>query len=459
MKRLSLTGAILIGIASVGALWSSQVLAQDDEAAPAAPPTQAPVVSQRNPLQRLMDDGVLLRGTLNDDYQRNTTGGLEKGTENAGTATLGADFNMEKLFGITGGQFHILFSKSYGQTLQNEIGNYIKTQGWYYPYQKTQLAQFAWEQNLADGKVNILVGRTNTTALFARSNYGCSFISGSQCPYYLPLFTGGFSGFPYVTWGGRVRYNATRKFYIETGVYSVDPERHLEHGFNFSTRNTTGVVIPVEAGYETDFGNDPYPRHYKLGWWHNNAASVDPLLNSRGTSKALFPGAPLLHHDSRTGMYLLADQVVYRPDESHRNLALFGSYATPFDSHEIFASQGALGTLFTGPFKSRPLDTVGIMVTRIVFSNAQTLYMNQLLAKHGSTSFVKSHETMIEANYGFKLAPGVSLLPNITYIINPDTSQRPDATFAPKNTFVVGLRLAVNLGDMFGLPFALPGQH
>ena len=82
MTRFSLTGAILFGIASAGALWSSQVLAQDQ----AAPPAQAPTASERNPLQRLLDDGVLLRGTLNDDYQRNTTGGLQKGTENAGTA-------------------------------------------------------------------------------------------------------------------------------------------------------------------------------------------------------------------------------------------------------------------------------------------------------------------------------------------------------------------------------------
>jgi porin len=54
------------------------------------------------------------------------------------------------------------------------------------------------------------------------------------------------------------------------------------------------------------------------------------------------------------------------------------------------------------------------------------------------------------------VASGVTLTPNVDYIINPDITQRPDARFAPRNALVLGIRLTLNLDDMLGLPAALP---
>ncbi len=96
------------------------------------------------------------------------------------------------------------------------------------------------------------------------------------------------------------------------------------------------------------------------------------------------------------------------------------------------------------------------MVTELVFTKAETQFMNQLLQKNGSTTFVKRHQYNIEANYGFQLVPGVTATPNAEYIVNPDITQRPDARFAPRNALVLGIRLTLNLGDMLGLPAALP---
>ena len=453
----------------------------EGSAASAQPPSKAPADPDRPPLQlggpskatpilpvfepiarpaqALFKAGILLRGTFNNDFQGNPVGGLEHGTANGGTGTFGADFQLGKLIGIQGGQFHLLFADTYGTTLQSKIGNYIKSQGWYYPFQRLELAQLAYEQDLFGGTVNLYGGRTNATAMFARPTYGCNFISGSQCPYYLPLFTGGFSGFPYATWGGRIRVNPKKSWYVEGGVFSVDPNRRNVHGFNLNLDTASGIVAPFEIGYETDFSNDKYPRHFKFGGWYNNAPSIDPLLNTRHLSRALVPGAPLMNTFGRGGLYALADQVIYRPDNSRRNLAIFASVAAPFDQREIFSSQSVAGALFTGPFASRPRDTLGIMVTRVQFTKPETLYMNQLLAKNGSTSFVKRTQYDIEANYGIRVLPGFSLTPNVEYIVNPDTTQRPDARFAPKDAFIAGVRITFNLGDLLGLPSVLPGTH
>lgn len=342
--------------------------------------------------------------------------------------------------------------------MQYYIGNYIKSQGWYYPYQRFELAQMAYEQDLFNGKVNIYAGRTNATAFFARSTYGCYFISGSQCPQYLTLFAGGFTGFPYATWGGRLLVRPTDRFYVEGGVFSVDPNRRNVSGFDLGLETVTGVVVPFEIGYQTDFSNDEYPRHFKLGGWYNDAPSVDPLLNTRHLSRALFNGGPLMNTFSRSGVYALADQVIYRPDDSRRNLAIFASFTAPSDEREVLAQQSTLGALFTGPFASRPRDTAGVQFTYITFTAAETLYMNQLLKKNGSKTFVSPNQLDIEANYSIRVFPGFSLTPSVEYIINPDTTQRPNARFAPKDALIFGVRATFNLGDFLGLPSALPGS-
>ena len=83
--------------------------------------------------------------------------------------------------------------------------------------------------------------------------------------------------------------------------------------------------------------------------------------------------------------------------------------------------------------------------------------MNQLLRKNGSTSFVKRDQFTFEAHYGFRLVPGATVTPNVEYIVHPDTTQRPDAQFAPKNALVLGVRLTLKLDDALGIPNAL--QH
>jgi porin len=424
-------------------------------AAPApVPAPAAPLAAISGPFRSLYDRGVLLSAYLYDDYQGNPVGGIKQGDANAGAGTLGLDADLQRLAGVPGGSFHLLFTYEYGQTLQRDIGNFIKSQDWFLPGQKFQLAELAYEQRLFGDKLDIIGGRVSEATLFARPTYGCNFISGSQCPYYLPVFTGGFSGYPYATWGGRVRVNPTPETYIQTGGFAVDPNRRFAGGFQLGLNTTTGLTVPVEAGYETNFDNDRYPRHYKIGAWYNDAPSVDPLLNTQHGSRALLGGAPLTNTFDRGGAYLLADQVVYRPDASRRNLAVFASFAAPFDQREIFSAQNTAGFYATGPLASRPYDTLGFMVTQALFTKAETEFMNELLAKNGSSTFVKRDQFDLEVNYGVQLTPGVVVTPNAEYIFNPDTTQRPDATFAPKNALVLGVRLTLGLTDALGLPKA-----
>lgn len=455
-KRVAAGVAVLLGLPGIAhgqtAIGSNPAPTSSSMQATEA----APLSGISAPFHRLFDQGILVNSAFYDDLQANPIGGLKHGAANAGAGTIGADADLEKLAGIKGGRFHLLVTYEYGDTLQKDIGNFIKSQDWYLPFQKFQLAQLSYEQNLFGGAANILGGRVGASTIFARPTFGCQFISGSQCPYDLPVFTGGFSGFPYATWGGRLRINPTDRFYVQSGVFSADPNRKNTHGFDFALKTATGIVAPVEIGYESDFSNDRYPRHYKIGAWYNNAPFVDPLLNTQHQSRALFGGAPLAHTNDRGGVYALFDQAVYRPDDSHRALYVLGSFAMPFDRRELFSFQNTLGAYYTGPLAARPHDSAGIMVTQLILTRAETELLNDLLRKNGSKTFVNRNQYNVEINYGFRLAPGVTVSPNAEYIINPDTTQRPDARFAPRDALVLGVRLTLNFSDLVGLPAALP---
>jgi len=424
-----------------------------------SPDDTPPLRALSAPFRSLYDDGILINANFYDDLQANPIGGLKQGSANAGAVTFGADADLNTLVGWKGARLHVMFTAQYGDTLQQDIGNFIKSQDWYLPFQQFQLATFAYDQDLFDGLVNFYGGRVSAAATFARPTFGCDFVSGSQCPYDLPVFTGNFSGFPYGSWGGRVRINPAPHFYVQTGVYAVDPNRKTTHGFDLSLNTTTGVVVPFEVGYESDFSNDDYPRHYRIGGWFNNSPANDPLLNTQHQSRVMFGGAPLVNTFDRGGVYALADQVIYRPDDSHRNLAVFASFAAPLDQREIFSQQNTLGLYDTGPFAFRPTDTAGFMVTQVIFTRAETDFMNQTLARNGSTTFVKRDQYNLEANYGFTMVTGVQLTPNVEYIINPDITQRLNARFAPNDAVVIGIRLTLNLDDMLGIPDNLPKMH
>jgi porin len=466
MKITSLIGCVFALACAPTAVFAQQASSTAADA-PAAvnrqplagvpqPQQPAPLASIATPFKTLYEHGLLVSSYFYDDFQGNPSGGLQQGATNAGAGTLGFDADLQKLAGIPGGRFHLLFTWEFGQTLQSDIGNFIKSQDWYLPGRKFQLAQLAYEQALFGNRLNLLGGRVSAATLFARPTFGCNFISGSQCPYDLPVFTGDFSGYPYATWGGRVRVNFSPATYFQTGGFSVNPTRRFAGGFQLGLNTNTGTVVPFEAGYETDFSNDPYPRHYRLGGWYNNAPASDPLLNTHGVSRVLQGGSPLTNDFGRGGMYGLFDQTIYRPDSSRRNLAVFGSFALPFDQRELLSAQNTVGLYDTGPFARRPFDTAGFMLTQLLFTHAETEFMNQTLTRNGGNGSIKRAQYDFEANYGIQITPGFVVTPNVEYILHPDITQRLDATKVPGNALVLGVRLTLSLADALGLPASLP---
>ena len=377
--------------------------------------------------QALYDAGVLPRLRYVQSFAANPVGGLAQGTDTSGVVIFGADLDMAKIAGIEGAQVHATFAQFFGHELATDfIGTRTKVQSFYYPKKQFELAELTYEQALFDKQLTFVVGRANATGSFARSTYGCRFQNVADCPFELTQAVAGFPGFPYVNWGGYVRYNPIESVYLKAGAFETNSIRNSNSGFAWGFEHSTGYVVPVEIGYGTEYKTDPYPRHFKLGGWYNAAPYTDPYLSTRYRSRALFGGAPLTYSGGRNGMYALGDQVVWKPESNgQRGIAVFATTGVPFDGKGLFSFEGATGALWTGPFASRPADQLGLLATYIRLSDKEDGYINDLLRKAGSNSLISRNQAIFEANYNYKLTEGIYLAGSLQYLGQPGLDQPP----------------------------------
>ncbi|WP_295911790.1 carbohydrate porin [uncultured Xanthomonas sp.] len=401
--------------------------------------------------QWLDDHGIAPRLVWSNDYARNVDGGLSRGDRNAGGVVAGADLDLQRLFGIPGATLHATGAWYYGDSLsQRQIGNGVKVQGYWYPQQQAQLAQLTWEQSFADGRWQLVAGRMNTTWQFARSRYGCRFVSASDCPFQLSQADGGFVGFPYVNWGAKLRYKPEAT-YVSVGAFELNPQRKNNHGLDWSTADSTGVLGVLEVGYEPDPARGKGAPRYLAGLWYNSADYSDLRYNQAGGLRGLVGGPARLYDGGRWGAYALGERALYRPQgmASKRILVAFGNIAAPFDKHQVYDLQVTAGLYYSGPFAARPGDGMGAIAHYYRFSADQQGYMNDLLRKRGAAADIARNELIFELNYSYRIAQTpLFLVPNVQYIVHPDILGNPAARRAPDDALVIGLRVMLNMGGL-----------
>jgi carbohydrate-selective porin OprB len=67
-----------------------------------------------------------------------------------------------------------------------------------------------------------------------------------------------------------------------------------------------------------------------------------------------------------------------------------------------------------------------------------------------------SKEYAFELNYGFSIVPGITFKPVADYIVNPTNANAASGPIRPKNAWVLGFQLAIDLGQAFEWPTFVP---
>jgi porin len=403
-----------------------------------------------NVLRSLRDRGISLAGAYVGNLAANPVGGVSHGFAESHWIDFTADIDLGKLVGLENTRIHARGADFEGDNLAaTNIGSSISFQQTWRPVPGWRLTQLDIEHDF--GRLNVDFGRSALNTYFGASPLNCVFMSNTAClTAYGPITAIGITAFPNSSWMGKVRYAFTKKVYAQVGVFDYNNDLNLagKAGTDFSFFKGTGKLIAVETGYETTFANDRYPRRYRIGVDINTDAGTSPLYDRNGQPAGITGLPRAAQTGTRTGIYALADQTIWRPDpKSPRNLAVFGRVFYNAGAKSTIDWFGSAGFVKTGTFKGRDNDTLDFIISNTRFDDGEIEYLRELRAKAGGHGTPHRNEIIGELNYGFAAAPGVRLLPNVQWEINPDPI---NATRYPRNipsAIVVGLRIDVRFAQ------------
>jgi porin len=404
-----------------------------------------------NVVRDLRDKGITLDGAYVGNLAANPVGGVSHGFAESHWIDFSADLDLDKLIGLSNTHIYARAADFEGDNLaQTNIGSSISFQQTWRPVPGWRLTQLDIEHQF--GRLKIIAGRSALNTYFGASPLNCVFMSNTAClTAYGPITAIGITAFPNSSWMGLAHYRFSKTVYAQIGVFDYNNDLNLagKAGTDFSFFKGTGKLIAAETGYETSFANDRYPRRYRIGIDVNTDAGTSPLYDKNGQPAGISGLARATQKGTRVGIYALGDQTIWRPDpKSARNLAIFGRIFYNAGAKSTIDWFASAGFVKTGTFRGRDNDTIGFIVSNTHFSNDEVEYLRELRAKAGGHGTPPRNEIIGEVNYGFAAAPGIRLLPNIQYEINPDPI---NATKYPKDipsAIVVGLRIDVRFAQL-----------
>lgn len=412
---------------------------------------------QRNPigaaLRALSADGVALSANYVGNFAANPIGGVTHGTAESHWIDVAAAVDLGTLVGLSNTVVHFQVADFEGHNLAAEhVGSSISFQQTWRPVAGWRLTQFNIEHDF--GRLNLMVGRAALNSYFGASPLNCVFMSNAAClTAYGPITAIGITAFPNSSWAAKARWAFSKRAYAQVGVFDYDNRLNAagENGLNLSFFHGTGVLVAGEAGYETSFADDPYPRRVRIGFDINTDPGTSPLLDRNGNPAGI-TGLPRAQQTgTRVGLYALADQTIMRSGlRSKRNLALFGRLFVNAGASATIDWFASAGLVKTGTFARRDNDTLDLLISNTHFNAGEIEYLRDLRARAGGRGAPNRNEIVGELNYGFAAAPGVRLLPNIQFEINPDPINAPRSRKDIPTAIVVGLRLDVRLAQLFG---------
>ncbi|WP_266180353.1 carbohydrate porin [Dyella humicola] len=403
-------------------------------------------------LRELKDEGIALNGRYVDNVAANPVGGVKRGSAESHWFELRADIDLDRVAGWTDTRLHIQGADFEGQSLAvRDVGNSVSFQQSWRAVSGWRLTQLNVEHDF--GKLNVLVGRAALNSYFNSSPFNCVFMSNTSClTAYGPIAAIGITAFPNSSWAAKFRYSFDDRTYVQAGVFDYNSKLNLpgKGGVDFSLFQGTGTLVALETGYDTNFANDDYPRRYRLGVDINTDPGISPLYDRHGQPAGISGQPRAEQTGTRMGVYALADQVVWRPDPmSQRNLALFGRAFYNAGAPTAIDSFAAIGLVKTGTFAGRDQDTIGVLVSDVRFSSEELEYLRELRKKAGGVGKPHRDEIIGEVNYGYAVAPGIRVLPNIQFDIHPDSINAPHSKRNIPSAIVVGVRLDIWLAPLF----------
>jgi porin len=399
---------------------------------------QTPAPAPTGPLHLFGDWGGLrtdlgnLGINLNLDYTTesagNVAGGLRQGVDYAHQIGLQFDVDWDALAGIPGFSTHVTVVNRAGRNLSTDyIGDKVLQAQEIFGAGFSMAVHDVWfygEEKLFDGRVDAIFGRIFPGMDFAASPFYCNFMTLTICGHPRALTAEqGFIDWPQNTWGGRVRVRPTGDTYVMGGIYASQPfPGGGTSGFDWSTNQITGAFYATELGWEPVFGRDRLPGHYKVGVGYDTSNFPDEFSDANGNPFVL-SGLPPATRRGRTQFWVTFDQMVFRTGPApNSGLTVLAAYAHDSPDVSLYQHFVWLGTVYSGFWKARPSDQIGLAFTyyQVSPSLSQTESLEQEFGLPPTYQYgVQGHAMVLEANYNIPVYPGVQLQPEFEWFVRP----------------------------------------
>jgi porin len=394
----------------------------------------------------LSNFGIDLNVDFITESGANVSGGLRRGVDYADQIGVRLDVDMEKLADIQGFSLHMMLVNRAGRNLSTDyIGDRVSQAQEIFGAGFAMAVHDVWaygEEKLLDGRVDAVFGRIFPGMDFAASPFYCDFMTLTICGHPRALTAEqGFIDWPQNTWGGRVRVQTTADTYVMAGIYASEPfPGGGTSGFDWSTSHITGAFYAAELGWSPVFGPNYLPGHYKVGAGYDSSNFQDELVDNNGNPFVLTGQSPKTSH-GRTQVWVTFDQMLFRTSDVLRHgFRVLGAYSHDTPDNSLYQDLLWLGALYSGFWKARPDDQIGLAFTHYQISPSltQTENLEQQFGLPPTYPYgVQSHASVLEANYNFPVYNGIQIQPEIEYFI------RPGGVSSVPNAFVLGLKTHV----------------
>jgi len=387
--------------------------------------------------------GISLVGHYMSEPDGNVTGGRTQDAKYTQQVDVEIKVDTARAMGIKGGAIKVVLLNRSGATLSSSvIGNYLVTQQLAGAGNDNRLGEMSWTQ-LLDGKRWLLrFGYYPLGNYFGHEGYGCDLMNLAFCAHAMTLsYDSGWRNNPKGQWGLEVRRNLPEETYIQTGVFQVDPYNGgHDNGFKL-TMSGSGVIFPVEVGWEPTKALHMLDGHYGVGGYFDTTRAAD-ALDDRYNQPVAYSGKAFRVDNGRWGVYANFDQKLMKfGNDNKRGLILTGSmgYSDPSTKSAVYQNTATVTMLAFGPFASRPDDLISVGWGYLLPNQREQLYTAQVDAKKGQAYHKASDEQVFELDYGAAVTPWLNLRPNLQYV------RHPYGLTATPNAFVIGADVKIVL--------------
>lgn len=341
----------------------------------------------------LEEQGINLELFSIHDLWANAAGGNHRGGGVIGAMSVILTLDTTKLGIWESGEFVFWGIGVYGRRPADAVGDFQYTSS-YDGLDTVEPYEMYYKHSFADGAIDLLAGIHDFSLDFATLDYGFSLINSS---FFTPstITQNPYSFYPNTGLGTRISAHLTERAYLLAGLYDGQPTSVYnlrDKTWGISARG--GIFSIVELGWRETRENHPHMK-VALGGW---------------TSSGTFEDVDGVERSSNSGSYLLAERQLWREGPAgDQGFGAFVQIGQAQADRNINPWYFGGGMRYEGLVEGRDEDILSL-------GYAQAHASSNYRALNEGTP---ANERVIELCYRARVAPDVTLSPDVQYVLDP----------------------------------------